>query len=133
VNPQVHLLLSLRLLLLTHVHLVLVVDKLDDRSPSRRSRTDESVRGLLASQGEVECKDERVSVVDVVSEARGVDDGQLDLEALLLKLHPARHVQSRNNGGVRRAMAQEGGRERTSALMMSTSVVLSSCLAKRAL
>jgi len=35
--------------------------------------------------------DEPVSIVDVVSEPRRVDDGQLDLEALLLELtHPTR-------------------------------------------
>ena len=61
VHPEVNLLLPLWLLLLAHVRLVLVVNEVDDGSP-------------------------RVTVVDVVTEARGVDDRQLRLELLLLEL-----------------------------------------------
>ena len=60
-NAKVNLLLPLWLLLLAHVRLVLVVNEVDDGSP-------------------------RVTVVDVVTEARGVDDRQLRLELLLLEL-----------------------------------------------
>jgi hypothetical protein len=61
VYAQVSLLLALGLLLLAHIRLMLVVDELDDGGPG-------------------------VAVVDVVPEARGVDDGELDLELLLLEL-----------------------------------------------
>ena len=61
VDAEVDLLLALGLLLLAHVRLVLVVNEVDDGSP-------------------------RVTVVDVVAEARGVDDGELGLELLLLEL-----------------------------------------------
>ena len=61
VDAQVNLVVPLGLLLLAHVRLVLVVDKINDGSP-------------------------RVAVVDVVTEAGGVDDGELRLELLLLKL-----------------------------------------------
>ena len=61
VDAEVDLLLALGLLLLAHVRLVLVVNEVDDGSP-------------------------RVTVVDVVAEARGVDDGELRLELLLLEL-----------------------------------------------
>jgi hypothetical protein len=61
VHAQVRLRAALGLLLLAHVRLVLVVDEVDDRCP-------------------------RVPVVDVVAEAGGVDDGELDLELLLLEL-----------------------------------------------
>lgn len=61
VHPQITLLRPLRLLLLTHVCLVLVVNEVDNWGP-------------------------RVTVVDVVAEARRVDHGQLNLELLLLKL-----------------------------------------------
>ena len=61
VHPEVNLLLALRLLLLAHVRLVLVIDEVDDGGP-------------------------RVAVVDVVAEAGGVNDGELRLELLLLKL-----------------------------------------------
>ena len=60
-HPQVNLLLALRLLLLAHVRLVLVVDEVDDGRP-------------------------RVAVVHVVAKPRGVDDGELRLELLLLEL-----------------------------------------------
>ena len=59
-NPQINLILSLRLLLLPHIRLMLVVDEVDDGRP-------------------------RVSVVDVVAETGGVDDGELRLELLLLQ------------------------------------------------
>lgn len=59
VNTEVNLIAATWLLLLKHVRLVLVVKELDDGLP-------------------------RVAVVDVVSEARGVNDGEADLEELLL-------------------------------------------------
>ena len=61
VDAEVDLLLALGLLLLAHVRLVLVVNEVDDGSP-------------------------RVTVVDVVAEARGINDGELRLELLLLEL-----------------------------------------------
>ncbi|KAH9822081.1 hypothetical protein Tdes44962_MAKER04756 [Teratosphaeria destructans] len=61
VHTEVDLLGTAWLLLLKHVALVLVVQKLDDWLPA-------------------------VAVVHVVSEAWGVDDGQADLEELLLQL-----------------------------------------------
>lgn len=60
-NPEVGLLLALRLLFLSHVGLVLVIDEIDDWGP-------------------------RVAVVDIVPESRSVDDTELDFELLLLKL-----------------------------------------------
>ena len=60
-DPEVGLLLTLRLLLLSHVSLVLVIDEIDDRGP-------------------------RVTVVDIVAESGGINDGELDFELLLLKL-----------------------------------------------
>lgn len=46
VNPEIDLLLSLRLLLLSHVHLVLIVHELDDGSPAveARQRNEETER-----------------------------------------------------------------------------------------
>ena len=61
VHPQVRLVRPVRLLLLPHVHLVLVVDEVDDGRP-------------------------RVAVVDVVAETGRVDDRQLHLERLFLQL-----------------------------------------------
>lgn len=61
VDTEVDLVISAGLLLLQHVGLVLVVKELDDWHPG-------------------------VAVVDIVAEARGVDDGQADLEELLLQL-----------------------------------------------
>lgn len=61
VHAEVDLLLALRLLLLTHVRFMLVVNEVDDRRP-------------------------RVAVVDVVSEPGRVDHGELCLELLLLQL-----------------------------------------------
>jgi hypothetical protein len=43
VNPEVNLLLSLRLLLLSHVHLVLVVHELDNGSPTAGGKGEEMV------------------------------------------------------------------------------------------
>ena len=60
-HAQVGLLATLWLLFLAHVHLMLVVDELDNGRP-------------------------RVTVVDVVAKAKCVDDCQLDLELLLFKL-----------------------------------------------
>jgi len=60
-NTQIRLFVPLGLLLLTHVRFVLVVNKLDNWEP-------------------------RVAVVNVVSEARGVDDGELDLELAFFEL-----------------------------------------------
>lgn len=54
-DTKVNLFVTLRLLLLTHICFVLVVDKFNNREP-------------------------RVTVVDVVTESRGVDDRELDLE-----------------------------------------------------
>jgi hypothetical protein len=60
VHAQVCLLLTLGLLLHPHVRLMLVVNEVDDGRPA-------------------------VAVVDVVAESGRVDDGELDLELLLLK------------------------------------------------
>lgn len=60
-HPEVNLLLALGLLLLAHVRLMLIVNEVDDGCP-------------------------RVAVVDIVTEPRGVDDGELRLELLLLEL-----------------------------------------------
>ena len=60
VNAHIQLLASIGLLLLAHVALVLVIDKVDDGGP-------------------------RVLVVDIVSKPRGVDHGELDPELLLLE------------------------------------------------
>ena len=60
-DTQIRFFAPLRLLFLTHIGLMLVVNELHDRKP-------------------------RVSVVDVVAETRGVDDGELYLELLLFKL-----------------------------------------------
>ena len=61
VDPEIGLFTALGLLLLAHVGLMLIIDEIDDGSP-------------------------RVTVVDIVSETGGVDDGQLDLEGLFFKL-----------------------------------------------
>ena len=61
VHSEVDLLLALRLLLLAHICLMLIVNEVDDGRP-------------------------RVAVVDIVTEPRGVDDGELRLELLLLEL-----------------------------------------------
>lgn len=60
-HSEVGLLLALRLLFLSHVSLVLVIDEIDDRGP-------------------------RITVVDIVAESRGVNDTELDFELFLLKL-----------------------------------------------
>lgn len=60
-HAQVLLLAADRLLLLAHVALVLVVDKVHNRGP-------------------------RVAVVDIVAEAGRVNDRQLDVEAALLEV-----------------------------------------------
>ena len=60
-HTEVNLIMPLRLLLLPHIRLMLVVDKINNRRP-------------------------RVAVVDVVAEAGAVDDGELRLELLLLEL-----------------------------------------------
>jgi hypothetical protein len=61
VDPKITLLTALGLLLLDHVRLVLVVNKVDNRRP-------------------------RVAVIDIVSKARSVDDSEFNLELLLLEL-----------------------------------------------
>ena len=60
VHTEVAFLGALGLLLLSHVDFVLVIDEVDDGHP-------------------------RVAVVHVVTKARCVDDGELDLELLLLE------------------------------------------------
>lgn len=60
-HAQIALLHALRLLLLAHVRLMLVVDKVDDRDP-------------------------RIAVVHVVAKTGCVDDRELDFELLLLEL-----------------------------------------------
>src|SRR5690348_12960838 len=60
VNAQVALLEPFRLLLLPHVNLMLVIDKVDDGGP-------------------------RVAVVDIVAESGGVNHGQLDFERLFFQ------------------------------------------------
>lgn len=61
VYTQVALLSALRLLLLPHVDFVLVIDEVNDGCPG-------------------------IAVVDVVAEARRVDDSKLHFEGLLLQL-----------------------------------------------
>ena len=61
VDSKVRLFVPLGLLLLTHICLMLVINELDNRHP-------------------------RVAVVDVVTEARCVNNGELDFELLLFKL-----------------------------------------------
>jgi len=61
VDTKITLLAALGLLLLNHVRLMLVVNKVDDGRP-------------------------RVAVVDVVTKTGRVDDCELDLELFLLKL-----------------------------------------------
>lgn len=51
VDAEVDLLTTLRLLLLPHVHLVLVVDKLDDGSPAATDRSSAEVRSTRSSHG----------------------------------------------------------------------------------
>jgi len=60
-HTQVGLLSTLRLLLLPHVCFMLVVDEVDDWAP-------------------------RVAVVDIITKSGSVNDGELDLEGLLLEL-----------------------------------------------
>ncbi len=60
-HPQIRLFMTLGLLLLSHIRLMLVVDKVHNRRP-------------------------RVAVVDIVAKAGRVNDSELDLELLLLKL-----------------------------------------------
>ena len=58
---QVGLLSTLRLLLLSHVCFMLVVDEVDNWAP-------------------------RVAVVDIITKTGSINDGELDLERLLLEL-----------------------------------------------
>lgn len=60
-HAQIALLHALRLLLLTHVRLMLVIDKVDDRDP-------------------------RIAVVHVVAKTGCIDDRELDFELFLLEL-----------------------------------------------
>ena len=60
-NTKITLLAALGLLLLNHVCLMLVVNEVDDGRP-------------------------RVAVVDIVTKTGSVNDGELDLELLLLEL-----------------------------------------------
>ena len=60
-HAEVNLFMTLRLLLLTHIRLMLVVNEFYNREPG-------------------------VTVVDVVTESRGVDDRELDLELTFLEL-----------------------------------------------
>ena len=60
-DSQVALLGPLRLLLLTHVGLMLIVDEVDNGQP-------------------------RITVVDIVTKSRRVNNCELDFELLLLKL-----------------------------------------------
>ena len=60
-DSQVRLFVPLWLLLLPHISLVLVVDEVDDGRP-------------------------RITVVDIVTETGGVNDGEFDLELLFLEL-----------------------------------------------
>ena len=60
-NPEVRFFVPLWLLLLPHISFVLVVNEVDDGRPG-------------------------VTIVDVVTKTGCVDDGELDLELLLLKL-----------------------------------------------
>jgi hypothetical protein len=58
VNPKVGLLTALGLLFLSHIGFMLIIDEIDNRSP-------------------------RITVVDVVSETGGINNGEFDLERLL--------------------------------------------------
>ena len=60
-DTQVRLFVPLWLLLLPHISLMLVVNEIDDGRP-------------------------RITVVDIVAETGSVNDGELDLELLLLEL-----------------------------------------------
>ena len=60
-DPKINLFVPLGLLFLTHIGFMLVVNEFDDREP-------------------------RVTVVDVVTESRGVNDRELDLELTFLEL-----------------------------------------------
>lgn len=60
-HTQVGLLCTLRLLLLPHIRFMLVVNEVDDWAP-------------------------RVTVVDIITKAGGVDDSELDFERLFLEL-----------------------------------------------
>jgi hypothetical protein len=60
-NTQVNLIMPLGLLLLAHIRLMLVVNEIDNGRP-------------------------RFTVVHVVTKSRAVNDGELGLELLLLKL-----------------------------------------------
>ena len=60
VNPKVNLIVSLRLLLLSHINLMLVINEIDNGCP-------------------------RVAVVHVVAEAWGINHGEFDFERLLLE------------------------------------------------
>jgi hypothetical protein len=102
-HADIELLATLRLLLLAHVALVLVVDKVDDRGP-------------------------RVSVVDIVAETRSVDDGELDAELLLFELGLDDIDLERKKKSLEKRLL--GALAKTSAL---TSVVLSNCLRWRRL
>ena len=59
-NPQIALLLPVRLLFLSHIRLMLIIHEVDNRHP-------------------------RITVVHVVTESRSVDDSKLDLELFLFK------------------------------------------------
>lgn len=61
VNSEINLFVALRLLLLAHICLVLVINKVDDWRPG-------------------------ITVVDIITKTGGVDDGKFDLELLFLKL-----------------------------------------------
>lgn len=61
INTQVRLLSTLRLLLLAHVRLMLIIHKINNRNP-------------------------RVTVIDIIPKARGVNHSELDFELFLLKL-----------------------------------------------
>lgn len=61
VDSEIGLLSTLGLLFLSHVGFMLVINEVDDRSP-------------------------RVTVIDVVSKARRINNGEFDLEGLFLQL-----------------------------------------------
>ena len=108
VDAHVDLLTTLGLLLLAHERLVLVI--LRECEPSGVSTPlpgDRAGKGF--AHDEVDDGRPRVAVVDVVAEAGRVDDGELDLELLLLQLG-LDDVCARENGRRVSVECADGGR-----------------------
>lgn len=86
VHAHVDLVASLGLLLLAHEGLVLVILQGSKENGVSSGPPVLRPRGRDRAHDEVNDGHPRVAVVDVVSEAGGVDHGELDLELLLLEL-----------------------------------------------